>query len=71
MNSSRPDCCSNARICAVTVGWESPNSGAAAVSEPERNQIGAPAVALAQERPNPMLNGHQAWLDGLAAAAAK
>ncbi|MHA5049679.1 hypothetical protein [Streptomyces sp. SD15] len=32
-------------------------------------QIGEPAAALADERPNPMLNGHQAWLDGLVDAA--
>ncbi|WP_404199152.1 SRPBCC family protein [Streptomyces tauricus] len=37
----------------------------------QETQIGAPAAALAQERPNPMLNGHQAWLDGLLRAAAK
>ncbi|MEU9454104.1 SRPBCC family protein [Streptomyces sp. NPDC048277] len=35
----------------------------------QETQIGAPAAALAQERPNPMLNGHQAWLDGLIRAA--
>ena len=28
-------------------------------------QNGKPAVELAKTRPNPMLNGHQAWLDGL------
>lgn len=32
-------------------------------------QKGEPAVALAKALPNPMINGHQAWLDGLAAAA--
>ncbi|MFT4085157.1 MAG: hypothetical protein QM638_21460 [Nocardioides sp.] len=32
-------------------------------------QHGEPAAALAAQRPNPMLNGHQAWLDGLVAAA--
>ncbi|MFI5967182.1 SRPBCC domain-containing protein [Streptomyces asoensis] len=37
----------------------------------QETQIGQPAAALAQERPNPMLNGHQAWLDGLVAAASK
>ncbi|WP_427919139.1 SRPBCC domain-containing protein [Streptomyces sp. cg40] len=37
----------------------------------QETQIGEPAAALATERPNPMLNGHQAWLDGLVAAAAK
>ncbi|MER6158577.1 hypothetical protein ABT147_23965 [Streptomyces sp. NPDC001868] len=30
-----------------------------------------PRPAPAQERPNPRLNGHQAWLDGLVGAAAK
>jgi hypothetical protein len=34
-------------------------------------QIGEPAAAPAGERPNPMLNGHQAWLDGLVGAAAE
>ncbi len=37
----------------------------------EEVQHGAPAAALATERPNPMLNGHQAWLDGLIAAASR
>ncbi|WP_211139987.1 SRPBCC family protein [Acinetobacter baretiae] len=31
----------------------------------QETQIGLPAQALAKVRPNPMLNGHQAWLDGL------
>ncbi|MBT9431308.1 SRPBCC domain-containing protein [Candidatus Sodalis endolongispinus] len=35
----------------------------------QETQNGTPAVALARTRPNPMLNGHQTWLDGLAAAA--
>ncbi|WP_327173823.1 SRPBCC domain-containing protein [Streptomyces sp. NBC_01335] len=35
----------------------------------QETQIGQPAAALAGERPNPMLNGHQAWLDGLISAA--
>ncbi|MFE6961676.1 SRPBCC domain-containing protein [Streptomyces sp. NPDC057696] len=35
----------------------------------QETQIGRPAAALAEERPNPMLNGHQAWLDGLVRAA--
>ncbi|MEV6345672.1 SRPBCC domain-containing protein [Actinoplanes sp. NPDC051851] len=35
----------------------------------QETQIGEPAAALAAERPNPMLNGHQAWLDGLLRAA--
>ncbi|MHA5053289.1 SRPBCC family protein [Streptomyces sp. SD15] len=37
----------------------------------QETQIGEPAAALASERPNPMLNGHQAWLDGLVRAASK
>ncbi|MER5430185.1 SRPBCC domain-containing protein [Streptomyces sp. NPDC002588] len=37
----------------------------------QETQIGRPAAALAGERPNPMLNGHQAWLDGLVSAASK
>ncbi|MEU9340027.1 SRPBCC domain-containing protein [Streptomyces sp. NPDC048278] len=37
----------------------------------QETQIGAPAAALASERPNPMLNGHQAWLDGLVRAASE
>ncbi|MER5193913.1 SRPBCC domain-containing protein [Streptomyces sp. NPDC002755] len=37
----------------------------------QETQIGQPAAALAGERPNPMLNGHQAWLDGLVAVASK
>lgn len=37
----------------------------------QETQIGEPAVAPATERPNPMLDGHQAWLDGLGGAAAK
>ncbi|MGW0472308.1 SRPBCC domain-containing protein [Streptomyces coeruleorubidus] len=35
----------------------------------QETQIGLPAAALAGERPNSMLNGHQAWLDGLISAA--
>ena len=35
----------------------------------QETQNGMPAVALARTRPNPMLNGHQTWLDGLLAAA--
>lgn len=35
----------------------------------QETQNGAPAEALARTRPNPMLNGHQDWLDGLIAAA--
>jgi hypothetical protein len=37
----------------------------------QETQIGQPAAELAKQSPNPMLNGHQAWLDGLARAAAK
>ncbi|MFE6636611.1 SRPBCC domain-containing protein [Streptomyces tendae] len=37
----------------------------------QESQIGRPAAALAEERPNPMLNGHQAWLDGLVRAASE
>ncbi|MBP0623225.1 SRPBCC domain-containing protein [Cupriavidus consociatus] len=32
-------------------------------------QKGKPAAVLAKTRPNPMLNGHQDWLDGLVGAA--
>lgn len=35
----------------------------------QETQNGAPARALAQARPNPMINGHQDWLNGLVAAA--
>lgn len=35
----------------------------------QETQNGKPAVALAQTKPNPMINGHQDWLDGLVAAA--
>jgi len=37
----------------------------------QETQNGDPARALANTRPNPMLNAHQDWLDGLAAAARK
>ncbi|MFC9132732.1 hypothetical protein ACFT4A_38665 [Streptomyces sp. NPDC057099] len=37
----------------------------------QETQIGRPAAALAAERPDPMLNGHQAWLDGLVTAASR
>jgi hypothetical protein len=36
----------------------------------QETQNGHPAKALANTRPNPMLNGHQEWLDGLIDAAA-
>lgn len=35
----------------------------------QESQVGKPAAQLAQQTPNPMLNGHQAWLDGLVRAA--
>lgn len=35
----------------------------------QETQNGNPAKALANTRPNPMLNGHQEWLDGLIDAA--
>lgn len=35
----------------------------------QETQNGAPAKVLAQTKPNPMINGHQEWLDGLVAAA--
>ena len=35
----------------------------------QETQNGQPAKELAATRPNPMLNGHQEWLDGLVAAA--
>ncbi|PSN70702.1 hypothetical protein BS50DRAFT_570225 [Corynespora cassiicola Philippines] len=31
----------------------------------QESQIGVPARQLAETRPDPMLNGHQQWLDGL------
>jgi len=35
----------------------------------QETQIGKPAQALAVARPNPMLNAHQEWIEGLAGAA--
>ncbi|CAG9194789.1 Polyketide cyclase [Paraburkholderia sabiae] len=35
----------------------------------QETQNGEPAKELARTRPNPMINGHQEWLDGLVAAA--
>lgn len=35
----------------------------------QETQNGKPAEELAKARPNPMLNGHQEWLDGLVKAA--
>jgi hypothetical protein len=37
----------------------------------QESQIGKPAIGLAQAKPNPMLNAHQDWLDGLVLAAAQ
>lgn len=37
----------------------------------QESQFGKPAADLAGQTPNPMLNGHQAWLDGLVSAARK
>ncbi|MFD1421327.1 SRPBCC family protein [Lactiplantibacillus songbeiensis] len=37
----------------------------------QESQLGQPAAEMATQTPNPMLNGHQAWLDGLVAAAKK
>lgn len=37
----------------------------------QETQKGKPAEELAKARPNPMINGHQDWLDGLVAAALK
>ncbi|SEF66394.1 hypothetical protein SAMN05421819_0742 [Bryocella elongata] len=35
----------------------------------QETQIGNLAADMAKRRPNPMLNGHQAWLDGLISSA--
>ena len=35
----------------------------------QETQIGKPAQDLAKTKPNPMLNAHQAWIDGIACAA--
>ncbi|MFJ4693210.1 hypothetical protein [Streptomyces sp. NPDC088766] len=37
----------------------------------QETRIGAPAAALARQRPDPMPNGHLTWLDGLVRAASK
>ena len=37
----------------------------------QETQIGQPAQELAATKPNPMLNAHQAWIEGLAAVALK
>ncbi len=35
----------------------------------QESQVDKPAADLAKQNPNPMLNGHQAWLDGLVKTA--
>jgi hypothetical protein len=35
----------------------------------QESQIGKPAIELANTKPNPMINGHQDWLDGLVKAS--
>ncbi|MEU6672262.1 hypothetical protein [Streptomyces sp. NPDC046727] len=35
----------------------------------QETQFGRPAAELARQTPNPMPNGHQAWLDGPVRAA--
>jgi hypothetical protein len=35
----------------------------------QESQKGKPAIDLANAKPNPMINGHQDWLNGLVAAA--
>lgn len=35
----------------------------------QETQKGKPAAELAKTKPNPMINGHQDWLDGLVSAA--
>ncbi|NWA25586.1 SRPBCC domain-containing protein [Pseudomonas gingeri] len=35
----------------------------------QETQKGKPAIELAKSKPNPMINGHQDWLDGLVSAA--
>jgi hypothetical protein len=37
----------------------------------QETQKGKPAAELHNTKPNPMINGHQDWLDGLVAAARK
>lgn len=37
----------------------------------QETQKGKPAQELARTKPNPMINGHQDWLDGLIAASRK
>lgn len=37
----------------------------------QESQIGKPAQEMAHAKPNPMLNAHQEWIEGLANAAAE
>jgi hypothetical protein len=37
----------------------------------QESQKGKPAIALHNAKPNPMINGHQDWLNGLVEAARK
>ncbi|WP_292008203.1 hypothetical protein [Chryseobacterium sp.] len=37
----------------------------------QESQIGKPAQDLAKAKPNPMINGHQDWLEGLVSATRK
>jgi len=37
----------------------------------QETQIGKPAQELARTKPNPMINAHQEWIDGLAGTAAQ
>ncbi|MDD2135396.1 hypothetical protein NP537_14235 [Pseudomonas kurunegalensis] len=37
----------------------------------QETQKGKPAAELARTKPNPMINGHQDWIEGLAQAALK
>lgn len=37
----------------------------------QETQIGKPAQKMAKQRPNPMINAHQEWIEGLADAASK
>lgn len=64
VNSSRPVCCSSVHAWLVE---DLPGDRGRVLTQ--ETQIGRPAAALAEERPNPMLNGHQAWLAGLVRAA--
>ncbi|MGW0943017.1 hypothetical protein ACWD4O_10750 [Streptomyces sp. NPDC002623] len=53
-------------LAAHVVEFEAPGDGVPGRLSGTAKQDGTP-----QERPNPMLNGHQAWLDGLIGAASK